>query len=125
MSTFALLEIEGVKGVQRFVKLKKDNICPFDEFEKAASLQYPNEITQMYVYMNEVANLKSLPFSKFHPYDNGTPREYEFKTKHLRVYAIEQPNSKVIIIGGMKSQQEKDEKKFRRLKKAYLKSLKK
>ena len=74
--------------------------------------------------MDAVANLLSLPETKFHPYSDGKDgvREYEFKTKHLRVYAIEQIGGKIIIIGGMKSNQAKDQATFRKLKNGYIAS---
>lgn len=74
--------------------------------------------------MDAVANLLSLPETKFHPYSDGKDgvREYEFKTKHLRVYAIEQKGGKIVIIGGTKANQAKDQVEFRRLKKGYIAS---
>lgn len=47
-------------------------------------------------------------------------KEYEFKTKNLRVYAIKTKDGKVIVLGGYKNRQKKDLKKFRSLKKRYL-----
>ena len=50
-------------------------------------------------------------------------KEYEFKSKHLRVYAIQQINGKIIVLGGFKNNQKEDINKFRSLKKQYLDSL--
>ena len=113
MPTFALKRIEAVVGKQQFDKLIVDGTCPFDEFEKTM-IQYKSEIKTLYAYMNMVANLRSLPETKF-----------EFKTKHLRLYCIEQANGKIVVLGGMKSKQKNDESEFRRLKKLYLDSIKK
>lgn len=85
MTNFALEIIDAVKGSQVFEKLVVDGVCLFDEFEKDMSKQYSNEIVQLYTYMNDVANLRSLPYTKFHSYDNNDPRGWEFKTKHLRL----------------------------------------
>lgn len=101
-----------------------DDVCPFDEFEKEMSKQYKSEVITMYAYMDQVANLKALPDTKFHPYDKGNLREYEFKTKHLRVYCIEQKGGKIIILGGTKANQTKDQSYFRSLKIKYMESIK-
>jgi len=125
MSTFALERIEAVVGRQRFDKLFVDGVCPFDEFENNIEAQYRKEIPSLYAIMNDVANLKSVPYTKFHPYDRGFPREYEIKTRHLRVYAIEQEGGKIIVIGGTKANQKKDQAKFRSIKEKYISFLKK
>ena len=62
---------------------------------------------------------------KHNPYDRGFPREYEIKTRHLRVYAIEQEGGKIIVIGGTKANQKKDQAKFRSIKEKYISFLKK
>lgn len=58
-------------------------------------------------------------------YDEGKNgvREFEFKSKHLRVYGITKPNGKIVITGGTKANQKDDEVEFRRLKRLYLASL--
>lgn len=117
MVNFAFKRIEAVKGKQTFDKLIVDGKCLFDEFEETMMPLYRNEIVQLYACMNEVANLRSLPYSKFHCFDDNTPRGWEFKTKHLRVYCVEQPGGKIVVIGGMKSQQKKDIGIFRRYQK--------
>lgn len=115
MPKFALelIQIEAVKGKQRFDKLVINGKCPFDEFEKSMKVYYANEIVQLYALMNEVANLKSLPNTKFHAYDKNNPRGWEFKTKNLRLYCVEQSGGKIVVTGGQKSQQDKDTSKFR------------
>lgn len=76
--------------------------------------------------MLEISDLKSLPEKKFKditPY-NEKVKEYEIKTNNLRVYLIKDVKGKLIIIGGKKTTQKKDIKKFRNLKKEYLKYFK-
>lgn len=126
MNTFALEKLEGVDGKQQFDKLIVNGSAPFDKFEKDIGDNYKPELIGIYAIMNDVANLKSVPYSKFHPYSDGKDgvREYEFKSKHLRVYAIEQPGGKIVIIGGTKANQRKDEAEFRRIKKLYVESTK-
>ena len=127
MHIFALEKIDAIKGKQEFLKLKVDNKCLFDEFENSLESRYKSELIGIYSCMQEVANLKSVPETKFHFYDNNKKRkdgirEFEFKSKHLRVYGITQPNGKIIITGGTKAKQKDDQNEFRRLKNLYLRA---
>lgn len=124
MPTFALIKIEAIKGKQEFDKLCIEGRCPFDEFEINLEKRYKSELIGIYNHMQNVADLKSLPYDKFHFYDNGTDgvREFEFKSKHLRVYGITKPKGKIIVMGGTKVNQQMEQKEFRRLKEQYLAS---
>ena len=131
MSIFALKKIDAIKGKQELVKLKVDDKCPFDEFENGVGKQYLSELVGIYHNMQDVADLKSLPDTKFHFYDLNKKqknkdgvREFEFKSKHLRVYGITMPNGKIIITGGTKANQKDDQNTFRKLKAQYLESIK-
>ena len=131
MPIFALQKIEAIKGKQEFDKLIVDGKCPFDEFEKGLEKQYFSELVGIYHYMQDVADLKILPPEKYHFYDHDKKnknrdgvREFEFKSKHLRVYGITKHNGKIIITGGTKAKQKVEQNEFRRLKNLYLASLK-
>lgn len=131
MPTFALEKIEAIKGKQEFDKLIIDDKCPFDDFEKGLEKRYHSELVGIYSNMQDVADLKSLPYEKFHYYDldkkqknKDGVREFEFKSKHLRVYGITKNNGKIIITGGTKAKQKTEQNEFRRLKNQYLSSLK-
>lgn len=119
--------MDAVKGKQTFEMLVKDGVCLFEEFEKNVETQYKSEIASLYSHMNDVANLKILPKTKFHTYNKGGAdvREFEFKTKHLRAYAIEKVGGKIVILGGTKANQPKDQSLFWKYKKQYIDSLKK
>ena len=125
MDRYTLKRMEQVRGKQVFDKLVVNGIAPFDVFIDELEDIYRPEVRTLYKYMDFVANLGSLPYSKYHPYSNGKDgvREYEFKTKHLRVYSIEKPGGQIVIIGGTKINQKKDQAEFRRLKKGYIDSL--
>lgn len=130
MPNFALRKIEAIKGRQQFDKLVIDNRCPFDEFEAGLEELYKSEMAGIYHYMQDVADLKSIAEDKFHFYDKDKKqrrkdgvREFEFKSKHLRVYGITKPNGKIIITGGTKAKQKMEQNEFRKLKKLYLESL--
>lgn len=126
MSKFVLNDVETVKGKQSFKKLSIDGRCPFDEFEEEMCKNFQSEVESIYAVMNNVANLKAVPTKRFHFYDDakGGHREFEFKSRHLRVYGITIEDGKLIILGGTKAKQKKDESSFRNLKKQYLESLK-
>lgn len=127
MSNFEIIKIDAVKGKQTFFKLSKDGKCQIDEFENGLKDKtHKSELLTIYAYMDHVANLKSLPKTKFHFYDNakGGFREFEFKSKHLRVYGIVINEGKLIILGGTKANQTNDTSTFRNIKDEYLKSIK-
>ncbi len=124
MPRFALKRIQQVNGQQVFEKLLVDGVAPFDTFIEELESIYESEMDSMYNLMDHVANLRTLPYAKFHPYSDGKDgcREWEFKTKHLRVYAIEKRGGKIVIIGGTKSKQARTESEFHKLKDQYIKS---
>lgn len=125
MDRYTLKRMEQIRGKQVFDKLVVNGVAPFDVFIEELEDIYRSEVLTLYKYMDYVANLGSLPKSKFHPYSGGKDgiREYEFKTKHLRVYSIEKPGGQIVVIGGTKSNQIKDQAEFRKLKKGYIDSL--
>lgn len=126
MPNFEIRNIDAVRGIQKFYKLIKDGTCQMDEFENDMEAEYKSELRTIYAYMDQVANLRPLPKTKFHFYnkDKGGYREFEFKSKHLRVYGIAINEGKLIILGGTKSNQKNDTTTFRRIKKEYIDSIK-
>lgn len=127
MAEYSLKAMDAVKGKQTFDMLVRNGVCLFEEFEKNVESQYKGEIAKLYTNMNAVANLMTLPQTKFHPYNKGDAevREFEFKTKNLRAYAIEKPGGKIIVIGGTKADQLKDQALFWKYKRQYIDSLNK
>lgn len=127
MSTFALENMEMISGRQHFDMLLVDNHAPFQTFTDEIEEQYKGELHAIYAYMEDVANLKTLPETKFRVLKgkNDGIKEFEFKSKHLRVYCIQQVGGKIVVIGGYKNSQAQDIRQFRSLKKQYLQSLKK
>ncbi|MBL4662538.1 MAG: hypothetical protein JKY22_03015 [Flavobacteriaceae bacterium] len=128
MSKFALKKIKTIKGNQSFYDLEINGVGQFDSFSKEAAVQYESELLTLNARMDLVANLVRLPKQKF---KDITPvkeqvKEYEFKTRHLRLYVTHiEKTGKVVILGGYKNTQKKDFRRFRSLKKQYLKTLKK
>lgn len=124
MIKFALKNIVQVNGKQKFDMLLIDGVAPFETFIDELEAQYKSESDSLFAIMQDVADLKSLPNTKFHPLKGSIDyREYEIKTKHLRVYLIEQYNGKIVVMGGTKANQVKDISRFRKIKKQYVQSL--
>ena len=127
MPKFATERIKTINCLQEFDQLIIDGAGQLDIFERDLSYTtYQSEFRTLLTYMEYLGNNKSLPKTKF---KDVTPKgekvkEYEFKSKHLRIYAIQKLNGKIIILGGYKTNQDKDFIKFRSLKKLLLISLK-
>ena len=122
MSKFVLVNIDAVQGIQMFEKLVVDGVAPFDAFEDELEDQDKRSLEKIYFYMNEIANMRTLPNTKFKDITPGKEdvKEYEFKEGNLRVYSIKKFGGKIIILGGYKNRQKKDLRKFRSLKEQYL-----
>ena len=127
MINFALIEINSIEGEQIFWKLAINNKCQFDEYalEIKKTGTYVKELGMIYKYMELIANLKSLPEKRFKDItpEKEKVKEYEFKSKHLSVYAIKKENGKIIILGGYKNRQKNEIRKFKAIKKLYLEYL--
>lgn len=125
MRIFALIKMEEVKGsCQAFEKLSVDKNCLIDKFEEEIkeNSQYWSEYKKIISYMNFVANGILLPQTKFRVIkgDNKDTKCYEFKSKHLRVYACSEEGGKLVVMGGYKSNQKKDIQVFRKLVKDFI-----
>lgn len=126
MSKFAIEKIKAIKGKQSFYDLKVNEVCQFEAFSNNIEDLYKSELITLNARMDLVANLIRLPKEKFRDItpDKETVKEYEFKTKHLRVYAIHiEKTGKVIVLCGHKNTQKSDIPSFRSLKSQFLKSL--
>ena len=128
MSTFTLRKVEVVKAKQELDELVIDGIGQLEVFEQLIAetdKRFLTEFRTLLSYMEYAANGNSLPDTKF---KDVTPagtvhKEYEFKSKHLRIYTIKQANGRIIVLGGFKTTQKADFKRFRSLKEQYLNSL--
>ena len=122
MHIFALHIIEAIQGNQVFEKLLVDGVAPFDTFENNIEESDKRSLEKIHLYMEDVANNKPLPKTKFRDITPKKERvkEYEFKDGNIRVYAISKYGGKIIVIGGYKNRQQKDIVSFRSLKAQYL-----
>lgn len=129
MSKFALRHVPNIKGKTKFYFLIVNGVCQYEEFEEKIIRDgnYEQELDQLQLRFQEVAEmLRPINKQKFR---DITPRkeqvkEYEAKTKNLRVYLIHQENKgRIIVFAGQKNTQKKDIRKFRSLKGQYLDTL--
>lgn len=128
MSTFALRKVEVVQAKQELDELVIDGVGQLSAFEELiykTDTRYLTEFRTLLTYIEYAGNGNSLPDTKFKDVTpaGASVKRYEFKSKHLRIYAIKQLNGKIIILGGFKTTQKADFKRFRLLKESYLNSI--
>lgn len=124
MRTFATETIKAIQGKQTFEKLTIDGVCLLDEFEAEikSNPQFQSEYKTILAYMNFAAEGTTLPQKKFREIKGGNikTKRYEFKSKHLRIYAFHNPNGKIVVLGGYKPTQDKDIKQLNAIVKEYI-----
>ncbi len=124
MYTFALHKVNEIEGKLSFYKLIVNGNCDFDTFCKQCEQDgnLASELRTIQSRMQQLADLKTMPVEKHRDITpkNESVKEYEIKTKHLRVYMFhEKDTGRVIVLGGKKGTQESDIKRFRNIKKVY------
>ena len=127
MRKFGLSKIEAIHAKQPFDQLVVNDNGVLDLFERELKgTTYQGEIKVMLTYLEYLGNGGLLPETKFKNItpENEKVKEFEFKSKHLRIYGIQKAGGKIIVMGGFKKTQKSDIREFRALKKAYLLSLK-
>ncbi|MEO6902447.1 MAG: hypothetical protein ABI315_04745 [Bacteroidia bacterium] len=124
MYNFELNKIEEIDGKLKFFKLSINGKCEFDIYckncENDGALK--SELRTIQSRMQMLADLKTMPVEKHRDITpkNDSIKEYEIKTKHLRVYLFhDKQNGRVVVSGGKKTSQTKDITHFRNIKKAY------
>jgi len=124
MTKFAFKKVEEINCFQDIVKLEIDGSCYFDQFQEEiyrSKSQYVSELGMVLQYIERDGNGQRVADKK----RDITPgkarvKEYEYRTKHLRVYAIRRKGGKIIILGGYKNEQKRDIRKFRQIKKQWI-----
>jgi putative component of toxin-antitoxin plasmid stabilization module len=125
MTKFALKSLSSIVGKQEIDLLIENDVCYFEEFEdeiKERHQKYNNELGSLLQILERLSNGESLPNEKFKDItpEKELVKEYEVKTKHLRIYLIKKTDGKIIVLGGYKNRQKKDIRKFRSIKSRYL-----
>jgi hypothetical protein len=128
MPKFESRRVESIKARELVEQLFIDGVGQLDSFE--ASLKrttYVPEFPTILRYIQHFADGNSVGARmKYLKNVKDGVTEYEFITKHLRVYAIQQPGKKIIIYGGVKAKADSSDNiaSFRSIKKEYLSSQK-
>lgn len=128
MSKFVLEEIEELEGKQRFYKLIVNGRCGLDSFWEKYSRDklYRKELIVIQTRLNMLAELKHnyLDLTKFRELKRNKRsdlyKDYEVKTRHLRLYFFrDEARGMIIVLGGSKKEQKSDISKMRSIKLAY------
>lgn len=124
MNKFALKFIDEIAGRIKIFKLLVNNHCEYEDFERQIETEgsYSSELVTIQTRLQDIADGKLLPKEKFRniTQKKELAKEYEIKTRHLRVYLFhEEKTGRVIVCGGKKITQQKDLNHFRRIKKEY------
>ena len=127
MPEYKTVKYDDVNNPQySFYKLIIDGVCHFDEFlqgidKNSADRKVYNAIIR---YMDSITDQIRLPRTKFRQIeDSGRSDLFEFKKDRIRIYVIKQRPNFFIVIGGFKSSQTKDIKKFKVLIKDFPKQI--
>lgn len=123
VSKFGLRRINALKSKQHeFYELVFEGVPQLESFEKKLEAKYQSEFRSIMTIMDLCSNGQLLPQNKMKditPHKQSI-KEYEFKTRHLRIYAIQHPGSKVVVLCGYKNNQTSDIVRFRALKQQLL-----
>lgn len=126
MTKFALKKIQAIDGKQDFYELLIEGESQLESFYSKIkyNTQLISEVKTILSYMQYVSDLKSfLPKEKFRDITPATMKikEYEFKSKHLRAYVFHlEKKGKIVVYWGFKTNQSRDIKIFRSIKKSFL-----
>lgn len=128
MPKFDTRLVREIKAREVVEELFVDNIGQLQIFEnQLTGTTYECELADMLIFIQHFANGgspgKKVKYLK-NPIPGGT--EFEFISKHLRLYAIQRPGKKIIVFGGTKKAADSSDniKTFRLLKERYIESLK-
>ncbi len=126
MIKFAIRVVEEIKASEVIMQLCIYGVGQLDVFEKQlVGTTYISEYRSLISFIQHFANGgepgKKVKYLK----GNDGPTEFEFISKHLRIYAIQRPGKKIIIYGGVKKASDSRDNiaVFRSIKKEYLSSL--
>lgn len=112
MNKFALIEVKELIGKLKIYKLSVNGTCYYDEFENQIKKEgnLASELITIQVRLQEVAECKLLPDNKFKDItpQKESVKEYEIKTKRLRVYLFhDEKKGRIIVCAGKKTRQKK------------------
>ncbi len=125
MTTFAVEHIPEFETRQRVNKLIRNGRCFIDEFQSEIE-QDENlspELYELTATIEDVANGKLVPknqYRKLHLSKKLKYSAFEVKSKHLRLYLInEKETGQIHILGGKKGDQDEDLKRVEKIIREY------
>ena len=129
MRIFTIEKVASIKAKEAVDQLVIDGIKVLDAFENVLNVTtFKTELNSILLFIEHMANGGSIGKKcKILKGNKDGVMEYEFISKHLRLYAIQQTGKKIIIFGGVKKKADSSDNiaLFRSIKTDYLNSLKK
>lgn len=129
MPKFVTRIVEEIKAKQVVEQLFKDDIGQLHKFEnQLVGTSFQGEYHSLLAFIEHFANGgnpgNKVKYLKGNRSDGTT--EFEFRSKHLRIYAIQLSGKKIIVYGGRKRAADSSDNiaAFRAIKKEYLDFLK-
>ncbi len=126
MTKFAVRVVEEIKAREIVMQLCIHGVGQLDLFEKQlVGTTYRSEYKSLISFIQHFANGGDPGRKVKYLKGNVGPTEFEFISKHLRIYAIQRPGRKLIIYGGVKKASDSRDNisVFRSIKTEYLNSL--
>lgn len=127
MSRFDTRKVESVRAKELVEELVIDGVPQLYKFEKSLEgTTYKTELISLLSFVEHFANGGNPGKKVKYLRANKGSTEFEFISKHLRIYAVQHPEKKIIIFCGkkMKADSSDNIKAFRNLKAEYEASLK-
>jgi antitoxin component YwqK of YwqJK toxin-antitoxin module len=120
MLKFGFEKIKALTGsLYNVHQLSINGVNQLDKFEKELEgTVYLSQYKTLLRWIDYYSNTGNLPAEKLKELitDKKGIKEFEFRAKDLRIYAVQGDNGKIVIFCGYKSNQPKDISKFRALK---------
>jgi hypothetical protein len=126
MTKFVTKAVEQIKAREVVEQLFVHGKGQLDALEEAlVGTTYKGEFIGLIAFIQHFANGGTPGKKVKYLRDNEGCTEFEFISKHLRIYAIQRPGKKIIIYGGFKKAADSSDNiaTFRAIKKEYLQSL--
>ena len=123
---FVIKLLDEVTGRFPFYKLIKNGKCQFDEFidqlEKFGNMD--TDIEAIFNIINRKANGHDVPPTMFKQlHGNENVKDFEVRKGAIRIYVAKYLNGYLIILGGLKPDQDRDIDKMRTIKTNFFTSI--
>ena len=127
MGIFGTREVKEIRAREVVEQLCIDGVGQIDAFhDDLAGTTFQSELKTLLAYIEHFANGCSVG-ERMRILKNPTKGgiEFEFRSKHLRVYAMQRPGRKIVIFCGKKKKADSSDNiaAFRLLKQSFVKSL--